>query len=115
MRPTEREPHAVVDLADATAPDFLERHPVALLAFLHHEDDASQRIRHRLALVAAKLADPRLGVGVLDVARDPAVAAALGVKKVPILFDFQAGEVVDRLMGSPPEPIIEETLRARLR
>lgn len=115
MRPTQREPNAVAALTDATAPDFLDAHDVALLAFLHAEDAASGRVRERLQLVAAKLSDPRLGVGILDVATDPRVAAAVGVKGVPTLVVFARGEAVDRLMGAPPESVIEETLRARLR
>lgn len=113
-RPSVREPGEVTLLSDAEAPDFLDAHEVALLAFLDLGDDASLRMRQRLALVVAKLARPGFGAGVVDVTRHRLVAEAVGVKSVPMTLVFVRGEVVDRLIGSPPEPVLEDVVRARL-
>lgn len=111
MRPTEVPPPALRDLGDAEVPDFLERGEVALLAFLDGEDPACQRLRARLDALAARR--PKAAFGALDVRRSPLVAQALGVKGVPFVCVFRGGEVVDRLMGSPPDAILEDVLRAR--
>lgn len=123
-RPSELPPAGeVVELSDAEAPDFLDRHRVAILAFLDGKDPVSQKMRARLSLVVAKLAPatsedgsrPVLGAGVVDVSHHRLVADALGVKSVPMLVVFVEGEVVDRLIGGPPEVVIEDVLRPRLK
>lgn len=102
-------------LDDETAADFLERHEVAVLAFVSDGDGPSERFRPRLSLVGARLASPQLAIGVVDVAHDRLVADALGVKGVPATMVFVQGELTDRLQGAVPEAILEETIRARLR
>lgn len=117
MRPSELpRPDEVPVLTDDEAPDFLERFDVAALAFLDMDAPASAALRNRLQVVLAKMESGlgRLGVGVVDVNRHRLVAEALHVKSVPTLVVFAGGSVVDRVMGSPPEAVIEEVLRARL-
>lgn len=129
MRPTERRPDgpALRDLADDEAPDFLEGHRVALLAFLDPDDPACAKMRDRLGLVVAKwqaagpaAASPAagslapFGAGVVDVTRHRLVAEALGIKSVPTVVLFVGGAVVDRLMGTPPESVLDDVLKARL-
>ena len=109
MRPTQQDAGRVLDLRDDEAPDFLEERKVVMLAILEG-DELSLRVRHRLALVCARL---RVDCGV--VAPDSKVAAAFGVKSAPMLLVFDGGEVVDRLIGAPPEEIIAETVSTRLR
>lgn len=110
MRPSERQAGAVLDLRDDETPDFLETRKLALLAILEPDDELSLRVRHRLALACARL---RVDCGV--VAPDSNVAGAFGVRSAPMLLVFDGGEVVDRLIGAPPEEIIAETVRARMR
>jgi hypothetical protein len=109
MRPTQKDAGRLHDLRDDETPDFLEMRKVALLAILEDGDELSLRVRHRLALVCA-----RLGVDCGVVPPGSSVAAAFGVKSAPMLLVFDAGEVVDRLIGAPPEEIVAETVRARL-
>lgn len=114
-RPTETappsEPRA---LSDAEAVEFLDAHEVAVLSFLAKGDPSCERLRVRLALVAAKHAQPRLGVGVVDVDRHRLVAEAVGVTSAPTTLVFVGGEVVDRLVGGVPEEVLDATLRVRL-
>lgn len=112
-RPTELPPRGVHDLRDEDAPDFLERHAVCALAFLDGADELCQRYRARLEALAARHAE--LAVGALDVRRSPLVANALGVKSVPLLVVFRDGEAVDRLIGAPPDVVIEDVVRLRKR
>jgi hypothetical protein len=112
VRPTERAPPGVVDLNDRSAPDFLDSAPIVLLAFLDQEDELSLRVRHRLATVGARTHVP---VGIVDTSRPSHVADAFGVKTAPMLLLFLNGEIVDRIIGVPPEDIIEETVRGRMR
>jgi thioredoxin 1 len=128
MRPSERAPdEGLRSLGDDEAPDFLERHAVALLAFLDLGDPACAKMHQRLSLVAAKwqtagpaAASPaagslaRFGAGVVDVARHRLVAEALGVKAVPTVLLFADGQVVDRLMGTPPESVLDDVVKARM-
>jgi hypothetical protein len=109
MRPTQQDAGRVLDLRDDETPDFLEMRKVVLLAILE-DDELSLRVRHRLGLVCARL---RVDCGV--VAPDSKVAAAFGVKSAPMLLVFDGGEVVDRLIGAPPEEIIAETVQTRMR
>lgn len=109
MRPTQTDAGKVLDLSDADTPDFLEMRKVALLAILEPGDEISLRVRNRLAMVCARL---HVDAGVVAPASH--VAAAFGVKTAPMLLVFQAGEVVDRLIGAPPEDIIAETVKGRL-
>lgn len=123
MRPTERPPEGVRDLADDEVPDFLDAHRVALLAFLDPADPACARMDARIRLLAAKWeaagpeVDPtarrlkKFGAGVVDVARNRLVAEAVGVTGVPTVLLFAEGQVADRLLGSPPEAILDEALR----
>ena len=129
MRPTERPAgEGLRSLTDEDAPDFLERHRVALLAFLDPDDPACAKMRVRLSVVAAKwetagpaAAGPaaagrpaEFGAGVVEVTRHRLVAEALGVKSVPTVVLFVNGEVVDRLMGAPPESVLDEAVKARM-
>lgn len=114
-RPSETAPGEIQQLRDADVPDFLERHAVALLAFLG-SDAASERLRPRLQVVASKWWGPgdQLGVGVVDPDRHPLVAEALHLEGVPSVIVFVDGEVVDRLLGSVPESVLDEVVRSRL-
>lgn len=112
MRPSEVAPRHVVDLTDAEAPDVLEAPGVVLVAFLDGEDAACARLRVRLDALAARY--PRVPFHALDVRHSPLVAAALGVQSVPFVVVFRDGEVVDRLIGAPPDAILEDVLRARV-
>ena len=128
MRPTERPAGGGLrSLGDDETPDFLERHRVALLAFLDLEDPACAKMHQRLSLVAAKweaagpaAAGPTaerlaaFGAGVVEVTRHRLVAEALGIKSVPTVLLFDGGEVVDRLMGTPPESILDDAVKARM-
>lgn len=112
-RPSELPRRGLRDLSDADVPDALESDAVVLLAFLDPNDPACQRLRARLEILAAKM--PGAAFGAVDVTRSPLVADALGVKGVPFLVVFQHGAVVDRLIGAPPDAVIEDVLRVRLR
>lgn len=113
-RPTERPLPGVIELTDADAPDFLEGHRVALLAFLDLRSEASIRLRGRLNLLAARhlrVHDLRaLGVGVIAIEGEPLVAEALGVRQTPEIVLFVLGEVADRVSGVPPESILDEMI-----
>lgn len=102
------------ELTDRTAPDFIEENRVAVIAFVSPDDEACQKLRARLALVASRMVKPDVAFGVLDVTRDPHVAEAMGVHAVPMLFVFRDGESVDRVMGAPPERVLEDVILARL-
>ena len=111
MRPTEVPPPGLGDLRDEDVPDLLERSPVALLAFLDGGDPACIRLRARLDALAAR--HPKAAFGALDVRHARLVAEALGVRSVPLVCVFREGEVVDRLMGAPPDAVLEDVLRTR--
>ena len=129
MRPTQTAPPpgGLRTLSDHEAPDFLERHRVALLAFLDPDDPASAKVRARLAVIVAKwetagpaaaspaaLRPASFGAGVVEVTRHRLVADAMGVKSVPTVILFADGEAVDRLMGTPPESVLDDVVKARL-
>lgn len=104
-------PRGLVRLEDEDAPDFIEANRVVLLAFLDGADDICERLRVRLDAFAAR--HPEVAFGALDVRRSRMVAESLGVKSVPFLVVFREGEVVDRLIGGPPDAVIEDVLRMR--
>ena len=110
MRPSERPRPGIEPLRDSDAADWLQSRPRAALLFWDETDDVSRRLRVRLEVVAAA-AD--IDVGVLDVRTDALVAEALGVKTVPAVVVFRAGEVVERVLGAPPEGVLREALAAR--
>lgn len=106
-------PSEPVPLGDGEVPDFLEAHALALLVFVDGSP-ASQRLRERVALLAAKLARPGLGIGIVDVERHRRVAMAVDVRGIPTTLVFSRGEVVDRVMGAAPVEILEQVVEARL-
>lgn len=112
-RPTEVPPRALPVLSDDEVPDFLESSGVAVLAFVAAGDPVCERLLSKLAHVMGRLGGAA-AAGVVDLGRDGLVAEAMGVKEVPLVVVFVEGALVDRLIGSPPEPILEETIRARL-
>lgn len=107
MRPTELPGGALVALADAQTADWLEARARAALLFWDPDDAASQRQRARVEVVAAAAG---VEVGTIDVRAHRLVAQALGVKSVPTLVVFRAGDEVDRVMGGAPEPVVREAL-----
>lgn len=107
MRPTERPHLGVESLRDNDVADWLESRPRAAILFWDETDEVSRRLRVRLEVVAAA-AD--ISVGVLDVRTDALVAQALGVKSVPAIVVFRGGEVVERVLGAPPESVLREAL-----
>lgn len=113
MRPTQLPPPALRALRDDDVPDFLEGNAVAALAFVRGGDPVCERLLEKLAFVAQRL-DGTVAAAAVDVGREGVVAEAMGVKAVPLVVVFVGGELVDRLMGSPPEAVIEETIRLRV-
>lgn len=107
MRPTETPRPGVVALRDAEVADWLELRARAALLFWDPEDASSQKLRARIEVVAAAAA---VEVGVLDVRSDALVAQAVGVEGVPTLVVFRGGEIVERLIGAPPERVLREAL-----
>ena len=107
MRPSERAPTAIEALRDADVADWLESRPHAALLFWDETDARCQRYRPRVELAAAAAGMP---VGVIDIRGDALVAQAIGVKSVPMLVVFREGEVVERLIGSPPDDVLREAL-----
>lgn len=127
MRPTQTPPPDLRVLDDREAPDFLEAHRVALLAFLDLQDPRCEPMRERVRAIGGKwtaagpahgrpAADARteFGAGVVDVSRHRLVAEALGVNTVPTVVLFADGSVVDRLMGNAPVGVLDEMVKARL-
>lgn len=109
-RPSERPHEGVEPLRDPEIADWVEAHPRAALLFWDESDDACRRLRARLELVAASADMP---VGAVDVRTSPLVAQALGVQKVPAVVVFRGGEVVERVLGVPPESVLREALIAK--
>jgi thioredoxin 2 len=56
----------------------------------------------------------RYTVAKLDVDENPQTAAQFGVRSIPTLFIFKDGQLVDRLMGAQPKPVIAARLAAHL-
>jgi len=104
-------------LRDDMASDWIERRELALVAFLDsREISEMETIRERLRLTVAKLAlGDRLAGGIIDLAHDVLVADALHIKTAPFLVLFAHGEVVDRLMGAPPVPVLVDVVKTRLK
>lgn len=113
MRPTQLPPPSVRELGDTDAPDWLEANRVAVLAFLDGSDAASAKMRERLSVVMAGEGGLGVAFGVVDVSEHTLVAEALGVTSVPMVLVFVEGSVVDRLIGTPPEAVIRDVVKAR--
>lgn len=107
MRPTERPPAGLEALRDPEVADWIEVRPWCALYFWDADDPRCQRYRARVEVAAAAAGLP---VGVLDVRADALVAQALGVKSVPTLVVFRAGEVAERLIGAPPDDVLQQAL-----
>ena len=107
--PTELGRPSVDLLRDTEVADWLEGRDPAALYFWDETDAPCQRHRPRMEVVAASANVP---VGVLDVRTDALVAQALGVKSVPALVVFRAGDVIERVLGAAPENILREALGA---
>ncbi|HVM45337.1 MAG TPA: thioredoxin family protein [Candidatus Thermoplasmatota archaeon] len=110
MRPTELPRGGVEALRDEEVADWLEARPRAALLFWDESDETSRRQRARVEVVAAAV---DVSLGALDIRTDALVAQALGVTSVPALVVFRGGEVVERLMGAAPEPVLKDALSGR--
>ena len=55
--------------------------------------------------------DGKLKVGQLDVDNNPNVAMKYGIRSIPTLLVFKAGEVVDRIVGAVSKQAIEEKVK----
>lgn len=107
-RPTELPASGMVPLRDAEAADWIEQRDRCAVLFWDPDDPVSRKQRTRVELAAAAAGLP---VGVVDIRKDALVAQALGVESVPLLVVFQGGELVERLIGSPPEAVVLQALR----
>lgn len=56
----------------------------------------------------------RLVVAKLDVDANPATASRFGIRSIPTLLLFRAGQLVDRLVGVQPRSEIESHIRMHL-
>ncbi|HEX9114950.1 MAG TPA: thioredoxin [Anaerolineae bacterium] len=57
----------------------------------------------------------RAVVGKLNVDENPGVAERYGIMSIPTLMIFRNGEVVDRLIGAHPGPVLRQHLAAQVR
>ena len=67
-----------------------------------------------IAPIVEQLASEYAGkvkVGKLDVDNHQDVAIRYGIQSIPTLLIFKGGEVVDRVIGAVPKPMIEEALK----
>jgi thioredoxin 1 len=56
----------------------------------------------------------RAKVGKLNVDENPAVAQTFGVRSIPTLLVFKAGQVVDQQIGAVPQPRIAAMIEKQL-
>lgn len=66
-----------------------------------------------IAPILGKIAqdyDYRLVVAKINIDENPEWAIRLGVHGIPTLLFIENGEVVDRIVGAAPAPVIEETI-----
>ncbi len=63
--------------------------------------------------LARKYGDRAL-IGKVNVDENPMLAAQFGIRAIPTILFFKNGEVVDRVVGAVPQPILEEKLQALL-
>ncbi|MBN1680363.1 MAG: thioredoxin, partial [Anaerolineae bacterium] len=56
----------------------------------------------------------RLTVAKLNVDKNPHTAARLQVQGIPTLLLFRNGQVIDRLVGAAPEPMLRQRVNAAL-
>jgi thioredoxin 1 len=52
-----------------------------------------------------------VAVGKLDVDANPTMATRLGIRAIPTVLIFKAGQVVDRLVGVPPQSSFDQALQ----
>ncbi len=57
----------------------------------------------------------RLKVAKLNVDENPQTAAQFYVQSIPTLLIFRGGQVVDRIVGAAPEPVLRDRVEAALR
>jgi len=65
----------------------------------------------------AKLAAESNGrwvIGKLDTMTNPVTTARFDTSRIPIMFIFKRGKLVDQLLGAQPKPVIEATLNKHL-
>jgi thioredoxin len=65
----------------------------------------------------AKLAAESNGrwvIGKLDTMTNPKTTARFDTSRIPVMFIFKRGKLVDQLLGAQPKPVIEATLNKHL-
>ena len=65
----------------------------------------------------AKLAAESNGrwvIGKLDTMTNPKTTARFDTSRIPVMFIFKRGKLVDQLLGAQPRPVIEATLNKHL-
>ena len=65
----------------------------------------------------AKLAAESNGrwvIGKLDTMKNPRTTARFDTSRIPVMFIFKGGKLVDQLLGAQPKPVIEATLQKHL-
>jgi thioredoxin len=53
-------------------------------------------------------------IGKLDTMKNPVTTARFDTSRIPIMFIFKRGKLVDQLLGAQPKPVIEATLKKHL-
>jgi thioredoxin 1 len=65
----------------------------------------------------AKLAAESQGrwvIGKLDTMSNPVTTSRFDTSRIPVMFIFKRGKLVDQLLGAQPKPVIEATLKKHL-
>lgn len=62
----------------------------------------------------AKEYDGQIVVGKCDVEDQEDIAMELGIRNIPTIIFFKAGQQVDKLVGAVPKPKLEEKFKALL-
>ena len=65
----------------------------------------------------AKLAAESQGrwvIGKLDTMKNPVTTARFDTSRIPVMFIFKNGKMVDQLLGAQPKPVIEAMLKKHL-
>ena len=102
-------PANLVDADSAACGAAIREHPLVLVDFWAGWCGPCRA----LVPVVARLAETHSGLTVVkvDVDADGALAAELGVRGLPSLFLFKAGEEVDRFVGKVPYIVLDRAIR----
>ena len=103
-------PSGPVNVTDDEFQDFIKKYPRVIIDCWATWCGPCQRLGPVLDKIASAY-QGKVVIGKMNTDENQKVPMSFGIQSIPTLLFFKNGELVDKSIGAPPEPVLEAKIK----